>query len=400
MRSTSNEKADAVVVGGGIAGSLLAGLLARDGFRVVVLEKRPVIGVPVRCGEAAGSKEEISKFIPVDEEFVAVELNGARGFAPDMTFFEKRMPGFGVVLERDKFDQALAAQAVRRGAEIRTYHEVVALERDGSRVTGVKVKDHTNGASYTIASPVTIGADGIESFVGRWAGLTRHLRPKEIHSGAEYLLEGNGFPTDTIEIYVGTAIAPGGYVWVFPKGHRVANVGIGVHPTMATDGTARDYLDRFIDERYPGAARLRFIAGGVSGSRPLDTMVGDGVLLAGEAARHNNPFSGGGIMNSLEGAEEAHKVVTKALSRGDTSAEALKEYDAAWHNRNGRSIRKFALLRELFFKLDDDDLNGLVSVLDKVVRATDGRIADYADLFRTAARTTPGVLWKAKRMLW
>ncbi len=106
---------------------------------------------------------------------------------------------------------------------------------------------------------------------------------------------------------------------------------------MATNGTARDYLDRFIEARYPRARRVRFIAGGVSGSRPLGTMVGDGVLLVGEAARHNNPFSGGGIMNSLEGAEEAHAVASRALSAGDTSAEALKDYDKAWHNRNGRS---------------------------------------------------------------
>jgi digeranylgeranylglycerophospholipid reductase len=396
----SHQKADAVVVGGGIAGSLFAGLLARDGFRVIVLEKRPVIGVPVRCGEAAGSKEELSHFIAIDTGFIAVELNGARGFAPDMTFFEKRMPGFGVVLERDKFDQALAAQAVGCGAEVRTHHEAVALETDGSRVTGVAVRDHARGFSYAISAPLTVGADGIESFVGRWTGLTRHLRPREIHSAAEYLLEGDGFPSDTIDLYVGTSIAPGGYAWVFPKGNRLANVGVGVHPAMATKGTAREYLDRFIEARYPRARRARFIAGGVSGSKPLDTMVGDGVLLVGEAARHNNPFSGGGIMNSLEGAEEAHAVASRALSAGDTSVEALKDYDKAWHNRNGRSIRKFALLRELFFKLDDEELTGLVSVLDKAVRAKDGHITDYADLFRTAVRTTPGLLWKARRMLW
>jgi hypothetical protein len=41
-----------------------------------------------------------------------------------------------------------------------------------------------------------------------------------------------------------------------------------------------------------------------------------------------------------------------------------------------------------------------VSVLDKAVRAKDGHITDYADLFRTAVRTTPGLLWKARRMLW
>ncbi len=400
MLSMSHERADVVVVGGGIAGCLFAGLLARDGYRVVVVEKRPVIGVPVRCGEAAGSKAELSRFIPIDERFIAAELNGARGFAPDMTFFEKRMPGFGVVLERDKFDQALASQAESRGAEIRTHHEAMGLEKDGSRVSGVRVKDHAGGSSYTISAPLTVGADGVESFVGRWAGLTRHLRPREIHSAAEYLLEGDGFPADTIELYVGTWLAPGGYAWVFPKGDRLANVGIGIHPAMAADGTARDYLDRFVAARFPGARSRRFIAGGVSGSRPLDTMVADGVLLVGEAARHNNPFSGGGIMNSLEGAEEAHAVAARALAAGDTSAEALKDYDRAWHNRNGRNIRKFALLRELFFKLDDAEFVSLVAVLDKVVRAKDGHITDYADLFRTAVRATPGLLWKARRMLW
>jgi digeranylgeranylglycerophospholipid reductase len=169
---------------------------------------------------------------------------------------------------------------------------------------------------------------------------------------------------------------------------------------MATNGTARDYLDRFLRERVPRCERRAFVAGGVSGSKPLKTMVGDGILLVGEAARHNNPFSGGGIMNSLEGAEEAHKVVSEALGSGDTSREFLKKYDQAWHNRNGGTIHKFALLRELFFKLNDDDMNNIVSVLERVVRAREGRITDYTEIFRTALKTTPGVLWKAGKLLW
>lgn len=400
MRSTATEKTDAVVVGCGVAGGLLAGRLARDGYRVIALEKRPRVGVPVRCGEAAGSRHELSQFVPVDEAWVAAEINGARLYAPDRSCVEKRMPGVGLMLERDKFDQALAEQAKNWGAEVRVHHEAVGLEREGDRVSGVTVKDHTNGSIYTTASRITIGADGIESFVGRWAGLEGHLRPKEVHSAAEYLLEGDGFAADTIEIYVGSDIAPGGYAWVFPKGRGLANVGVGVHPTMTKIGTARNYLDRFVNKRFPGSERKRLIAGGVSGSKPLRTMVGDGVLLVGEAARHNNPFSGGGIMNALEGAEEAHKVIAKALAKDDTSRDALNEYDAAWHNRNGRSIHKFALMRELFFKLDDDDLNKVVSVLGCIVRARTGQIHDYTEIFRAAFKTTPGVLWKARKMLW
>jgi len=400
MRSTAIEKADAVVVGCGVAGGLLAGRLARDGFRVVALEKRPRIGVPVRCGEAAGSRFEISQFVPVDESWVAAEIDGARLYAPDMSLVEKRMPGFCMMLERDKFDQALAEQAKSWGTDVRVHHEAVGLERDGDGVCGVTVKNHEDDSVYSISSKITIGADGIESFVGRWAGLEGHLRPKEVHSAAEYLLEWDGFSADTLELYVGNRIAPGGYAWVFPKGRRLANVGIGVHPTMTKTGTARDYLDRFVNERFPGSERKRLVAGGVSGSKPLRTMVGDGVLLVGEAARHNNPLSGGGIMNALEGAEEAHKVIAKALAKNDTSRDVLNEYNTAWHNRNGRSIHKFALMRELFFKLDDNELNRVVSVLGGLVRARPGQISDYTELFRAAFKTAPGVLWKARKMLW
>jgi digeranylgeranylglycerophospholipid reductase len=400
MTGTATEKTDAVIVGCGIAGGLLAGRLARDGYRVIVLEKRPEVGVPVRCGEAAGSREEISNFLPVDEDWVVAEINAARMYAPDETYVEKRFPGVGLMVRRDRFDQALAAQAQNWGADVRTHHEVTGLTADNGRVSGVTVKRHTDESTYTIESKITIGADGVEGTVGRWAGLTRHLKPKEIHSGIQYLLEGDGFPTDTIELYVGTSIAPGGYVWVFPKGHRLANVGVGIHPTMAKNGTAQDYLDRFVEKHFPGSTRKTLIAGGVSGTRPLKTMVGNGVLLVGEAARHNNPLSGGGIMNALEGAEEAHRVLASALAADDLSTRSLQKYDKAWHERNGRLIHKYALLRELFFKLDDNDINQVISVLEKIVGARPGKITDYTEVFRAAFKTTPGVLWKARKMLW
>ncbi|UCH85149.1 MAG: NAD(P)/FAD-dependent oxidoreductase [Candidatus Latescibacterota bacterium] len=400
MTGTAIEKTDAVIVGCGVAGGLLAGRLAKDGYRVVVLEKRPEIGVPVRCGEAAGSREEISPFIPVDDRWVVAQINAARMYAPDETFVEKRFPGVGLMIKRDRFDQALAKQASEWGAEIRTHHEVVAVARENGRICGVAVINHNDNTRYMIEAKVTVGADGVEGCVGRLSGLTRHLKLKEIHAGLEYLLEGDGFPTDTIEIYVGRSVAPGGYVWVFPKGHRLANVGVGVLPTMAKTDTAKTYLDRFVDKHFPNAKRKALIAGGVSGTKPLKTMVDDGVLLVGEAARHNNPFSGGGIMNALEGAEEAHRVMVEALKENDLSRRSLQRYDKAWHKRNGRLIHKFALLRELFFKLEDDDMNKVISVLGKIAAAQSGKITDYTELFGAAFKTTPGVLWKARKMLW
>lgn len=398
--SAKTEQVDVAVVGCGIAGGFIAGLLARDGFRTVAFEKRPMIGVPVRCGEAAGSRAEISHFIPIDESWVVAELNAARLIGPDGNYVEKQMPGFGLMLKRDGFDQALAAQAQNRGAEVRTYHEVTGLVWNDDRVCGVNVKNHATGKSYGVRARVVIGADGVESFVGRWSKLTSHLRPRQIHSAIEYLLEDETLPADAIEMYVGRRYAPGGYAWVFPKGSKKANVGLGVHPTMAKDGTARDYLDRFIREFYPNARVGKLVAGGVSGSRPLKTLVADGLLLVGEAGHQNNPLSGGGIMNALEGAEEAHAVLRDALAKDDVSAGSLRRYDEAWHKRNGHLIEKFGILRELFFKLDDDDISNVIGVLRSIVGVKPGRIDDYTEIFRAAFKAVPGVLWKARKVLW
>jgi digeranylgeranylglycerophospholipid reductase len=394
------DKADVAIVGCGVAGGLLAGRLARDGFRVIAFEKRPLVGVPVRCGEAAGSREEISHFVPLDEDWIVAELNAARMYAPNRTYVEKVMPGFGTMLNRDGFDQALATQAQNWGAEIRTHHEVTGLIWQDDRVCGVSVKSHANGRSYSVQAKVVVGADGVETFVGRWTGLTSHLRPRHIHSAIEYLLEDDSFAQDRIDLFLSREHIPGGYGWVFPKGSGKANVGVGIHPTMAKKGTARDYLNRFIERFYPQAKVGRLVAGGVSGSKPLKTMVRDGVLLVGEAGRQNNPLSGGGIMNALEGAEEAHKVLREALESGDVSAEFLRRYDRAWHERNGHLIQKFGILRELFFKLDDDDINNIIAVLAKMVPEEPGVITNYTELFKASFKAVPGVLWKARKVLW
>ena len=63
---------DVIVVGAGPAGSVLASEVCCAGFSAILLEKRPVIGEPVRCGEATGNREEIERFMQ-DRETIEVE---------------------------------------------------------------------------------------------------------------------------------------------------------------------------------------------------------------------------------------------------------------------------------------------------------------------------------------
>jgi digeranylgeranylglycerophospholipid reductase len=102
-----------------------------------------------------------------------------------------------------------------------------------------------------------------------------------------------------LEIVAGQEWAPGGYAWLFPKGHGYAEVGLGVARTM-TDHDARWHLDHFMRnsfmaERLKNARILEVQGGGVPLAAPLRQPYADYVLLVGDAARHVNPITGGGI---------------------------------------------------------------------------------------------------------
>ncbi len=392
---------DCFVVGAGPAGSGLAAALARQGFEVLLAEKRPEVGVPVRCGEAAGSLQELAHFLPLSDSWIAGSIDGARLFGPSGIGVERRMPGIGTQLHRDKFDQALARQAVEAGAELRTSFQVVGVGAHDGRGRAVRARDlERSGEAVDVHARLVVGADGVESFVGQWLGLRKPFAIDDLHSAIQYVLDNVDPGERFIDLYAGRDIAPGGYAWVFPKADRTANVGLGIHVTGRNPRPARAWLDDFVHRRFPESRVLAVVAGAVSGAHSLRRMVADGAVLVGEAGHTNNPFSGGGIMNALESAEEAGDELGAALHEDDLRAERLRRYQERWHRRVGRTNDLFYKLRKLMFTMDDRELDWAVEALQRAVAAVDARDVDYTGIFRTALRMHPKLVAKATRMLW
>lgn len=101
---------------------------------------------------------------------------------------------------------------------------------------------------------------------------------------------------DSCDVYVGSRAA-GGYAWVFPKGEKLANVGLG----MPVNGCKPiDYLDKFVSKQFPEGQQLSLITGSGPTSDELKTVVCNGLMLVGDAAHHCDPLSGGGITNTME----------------------------------------------------------------------------------------------------
>jgi digeranylgeranylglycerophospholipid reductase len=178
-----------------------------------------------------------------------------------------------------------------------------------------------------------------------------------------------------IHLYFGNKIAPRGYVWIFPKGKDVANVGIGI--IGKGEKAAKDYLLEFINSReeLKRGSILEVNAGGIPVGGLLKKMTLDNFLAIGDAAHQVNPIHGGGMFEAQFAAKIAAEVIDEALQKNDTSEKQLDKYNKEWWKQRGNYLRKVEKLREVVEKFSDDDFNFLAEELkgDLLVDFTRGK---------------------------
>src|SRR5256886_4118964 len=277
---------DVLVIGGGPAGSIAAWEAKRHApeLDVVLLERDPAVGTPVRCAEGVGDAGLREFADPEGATWVARKLTRVIFLAPDDTEVKVAERDVGWILDRTRFDAFLAARAAEAGVTVRVGTEAAGMSRDAAGRWRVQLRG-ADGAE-TWRARIVIGADGVEAMVGRWAGLDTRVPARDMESCAQYVLQGIDFDPDAIYLQFGEQVAPGGYAWLFPKGPGVANVGLRPAAVTADGRNARQYLDDWIARRYPGAARTGHTVGGVIVHTTIQATYTDGVLLAG----HGGPI--------------------------------------------------------------------------------------------------------------
>ena len=394
-----DENFDVVVIGAGPAGSRTAALTARAGLTTLLLEKRKKIGFPVRCAEGIGPREDVGRFLDLDDDLISSTIDSFAVISPGGRWFEADKRGIGFIIDRQLFDQRLADLAAEAGAEVRTSHQVTGLLKNDHRFKGVEVTDLESGRKYTAGALVTAGADGVESISPRWAGLKGAYKPSEIMSCAQYLIEGIDVRDGRIEFHLGRRFAPGGYAWVFPKGSGTANVGLGINPAMTGGIKAVDYLERFLESRCPGAGRGRLVVGGSVVARGLPSLAAGGFIAVGEAANQNNAFSGGGIINALEGADLAAETIIEAIKGEDVSARSLGRYTKRWKRTTGRTNEVFRQAARSFYSMEDDKMEKVISRLKNTPGLITEKGVDPLKVLRVLASTRPGLLFRLVTVL-
>ena len=390
-------KYDVLVVGAGPAGSMAAKTLAEAGLSVIMLEKRQEIGDPVRCAEAV-SKRGLKDLVEVDPRWIAADLKGSRVFSPDgasIVLSEEQSGGkTGYVLERKIFDRDLAMEAARAGAEIMVKTRAQGLLKRDGKICGVSAI--RSGDTFQIEAPLVIGADGIESKVGRWAGIDTTLKPKDISTCAQFLVEDESIDSNYCKFYFGNKIAPGAYAWIFPKGEKVANVGLGVLGSRSSGiGEPLRLLQEFMKSHLPRGKVVEMDVGGVPVAPQLEAMTTDGVMLVGDAAHQSDPLTGGGIITGMTAGVIAGEVAADAISRGDVKRASLRDYEDRWKEPNGNKLQRHYDLKEFFIRLTDEDLNNLLHSLMN----EDTVKMDLRDMLKSLLKLNPKLLWGLRHVI-
>ncbi len=348
------DKVDVVVIGAGLAGLAAAFFLADAGIETIVIER----------GDYPGSKNvtggrlylnPVRPFFPADfwqdapferavvKEKLSVLAERSSTTVEFVSDTYRGEPRPSYTLLRAKFDQWLADKARDKGALIIPKNKVDDLIIEGGRVAGVK------STEAELVSDVVVAADGALAFVAEKAGMRGTHNPHYNAVGVKEIIElpaktiqdrfGVGAGEGAAQLFFGSitqGMVGGGFLYTNQDSLSLGMV-VGIEALM--DHEPRVETPELMEmlKARPEVAPL--IEGGNTveysahiipegGIRAVPKLVGDGILLAGDAAglALNMAVTVRGMDFALASGAIAARAIQEAKARNDFSASSLAVY--------------------------------------------------------------------------
>ena len=381
---------DVVVVGGGPAGAAAAARLAAGGLRTVLVDRASFPRDKV-CGDFVGpmALAELADLGVAELEAfgatatmatLALHVDSGRPALLGIPQVDG-IPGYGRVIPRLQLDAWIVDAARQAGATVLEGRKAEAVVRAPDAVT---VRGGGASGPWQLRARLLLGADGSNSMVARTLRGGAPPSRDRITAVRAYFDDVEG-PDGQGDIWFRGDTFPG-YHWLFPAAGGSANLGVGMlvstYPRSARN--LRDMLERLIAEDASVRRRLRGarMRGRVLG-HPLTTydprlpLVGDRVLLLGDAAGLINPLNGEGIQYALHSARWAADIAARSLDSDRLDAASLESYQQRVHQSLRADMALSLLIVQLIRnrKLNQVWLGALRSI---AARATTD--PDYAHL--------------------
>jgi digeranylgeranylglycerophospholipid reductase len=363
---------DAVVVGGNVAGSSMSYNLAKRGHSVAFLElmTSDKIGSD-SCGDGLDVHEfkRLGLEVPTGK-FVYGDVIRGEVIAPDG---RAKMSAQGKIkaVHRYHFCQYLKDRAVDAGAELIAPARAIGPVVKNDFVVGLKYrlvdKSTGKGGVNTLKCNVLIDASGLRASIRQqlpadwW--VTEPINKLDI---AVCYKESRVFEKPLkekfIHGYFKFDIAPGGFYWIATRSKTMVNVGLGINMKYQPLSPKRQLYDKIIPKhKFLTTSKIAWKGGGLVPRRwPLDCMVGNGFIAAGDAAVMVNPMSGGGIGPSVYAGKLGGKVIDQAIKAEDYSLTKLWRYNYEYCTNYGPVQAGNYILRRFIESLSDEQINALL----------------------------------------
>jgi geranylgeranyl reductase family protein len=346
-RSDANQ---IIVIGAGVAGSHAALEASKTGSKVLLLEEHPQVGVPSHCSGVVSLNGLSMLGIEPHSSFSQRMIQGAVFHPPKGGPLQIRTKKpVALIINRAKFDQYVAKNAVAGGVELHTKTRVSKFERYSDGKVGVNVQE---GPSFK--ADIVIDASGAGSRLPEQAGL-QTPDWTQLLPGLQYELADTQKQGDMVELFFGSHRAPGFFAWSIPTSDHNARVGLA-----SRKGNVKKLLDDLVQENWPKSTLEGTKSGSVLVSGPIDKCWSENFLVVGDAASQVKQTTGGGIViGGYSGILAGRAAAFAAKKPQEERWRILMQYDRDWREKFGSDLRRMGIAHKLFASLSDETLNKL-----------------------------------------
>lgn len=327
---------DVAVIGAGPGGSAAAFYLARQGQRVLLLDKAS-FPRDKTCGDGLTPRALdilADMGILAAAEAAGCRIRGVSIFAKRGAVLHSSIPAhpdfhdYLLVVPRLRLDDLIRQRAIQQGATFQGNARVTALH---AQAGGVQIQAELDGQPASFQARAAVVAVGANMGFLRDNQILSYA-PRPIVAVRAYY-EGLHELGDHIQAHFEQVPMPG-YGWVFPTGPASANIGLGMwRDQAASAGSLRTAFDHFLQ-----GPRLSQLTAGAQQVGPVKSYPlridfttapthAERIVLVGESAGLVSPLTGEGIDFALESGRLAAQFLHDALASDALSRNALRAYD-------------------------------------------------------------------------